>query len=380
LPGGAKLAPRRYTIGEYSPDLTAEQARDKAIRLRGQIREGIDPAAEKRAAAAELIAAKEAKPPKAVGDVLDDFEKRHVKGLRSKKEVERVFRVYIRPTIGEKPIAELRRSHIVEMLDKIEDENGPVMADRALAHLRKALTWHAARDDEFNSPIVRGMARTRPKERARKRSLADDEIRDVWGALDKLDGPFPAIVRTLLLTAQRRDEVARMQESELQEDWIIPPERYKTDLTHAVPLTKEARAIIDDARKLPKGTKRRGPFVFSTTEGEKPFQAFSDWKAKLDEKVAAIRKKEGRDPMPPWVLHDLRRTGRSLMSRAGVNGDVAELVLGHVIPGVRGTYDRWTYLAEKRDALEKLAALIGRILEPPAGNVVQLHQERESAA
>ena len=81
-------------------------------------------------------------------------------------------------------------------------------------------------------------------------------------------------------------------------------------------------------------------------------------------------------PIPRWTLHDLRRTARSLMSRAGAPSDVAERVLGHVIPGVRGVYDRHSYALEKRDALEKLAGLIGLILNPPAGNVVKLERAK----
>ena len=82
-----------------------------------------------------------------------------------------------------------------------------------------------------------------------------------------------------------------------------------------------------------------------------------------------LRAANARKPMPPWVLHDLRRTARSLMSRAGVGPDIAERVLGHVIPGVRGVYDRHEYLDEKRDALERLARLVARILNPQIGNV-----------
>jgi integrase len=265
------------------------------------------------------------------------------------------------------------------MLDEIEDEHGPVMADRTLAHLRKALTWYAARDDEFNSPIVRGMARTKPKERARQRVLTDDEIRDLWAALDTIAGPFPAIVRTLLLTAQRREEVAQMQLPELEDDlWTIPEERYKTGLVHAVPLSTAARAVIDKARAISKPTKAR-PFVFSTTAGKRSFAGFSKARRDLDAAITNIRTEAGRDPMPHWTLHDLRRTARTLMTRAGVHPDIAERVLGHVIPGVRGVYDRWEYIDEKRDALTKLAALVERILNPPTGNVVPMRAAAEDA-
>jgi len=101
--------------------------------------------------------------------VLDDFLARYVRkqGLRSADEIERTFRVYVRPRLGDKPIYELQRRDVVELLDAIEDNHGPVMADRALAYLRKAFNWQATRDDDFNPPFVKGMARTKARERAR---------------------------------------------------------------------------------------------------------------------------------------------------------------------------------------------------------------------
>lgn len=245
------------------------------------------------------------------------------------------------------------------------------MADRVLAHVRKAFNWQAARDDEFKSPIVRGMARTKPKERARKRTLTDEEIRDVWKALESADVPacYPRYVKSLLVLATRRNESSEMNSAEIDGDlWTIPGERYKTKLDHVVPLTDQAKALIG---AKPEGFKGNSWFVFSTTEGKRPFSGFSKAKKDLDIAVAKIRKAEKREAMPRWTLHDLRRTARSLMSRAKVPADHAERVLGHVIGGVRETYDRYEYLDEKRDALEKLAGLIELILKPPADNVVQ---------
>jgi integrase len=218
------------------------------------------------------------------------------------------------------------------------------------------------------------MARTRPAERARKRFLSDEELRDVWRALDTANVPgcYPAYVRALLLSAQRRDEVARMSWPEIEGDaWIIPAERYKTGNENVVPVTDAVFKLV--------GKPQKTGFVFSTTGGELPFSGFSKAKRALDKTVATLRKKEKRKPMPHWTLHDLRRTARSLISRAGVAADVAERVLGHKIAGVRGVYDRHEYLAEKRDALERLAALVDRILNPSAGNVVPLARVTERA-
>lgn len=375
---------RRYTIGDWQGTGGAWSviaAVDEALKLRKQVDKGNDPQQAKDDSRATSPASKR------VSDLLDDWLARYVNAkdhpLRTAHDIERALERLVKPAIGKLGIYELRRSHVVEMLDTIEDENGPVMADRTLAYVRKAFTWYAARDDQFNLPIVRGMARTKPKERARQRILADDEIRDVWAALDQVEKPscYARFVRSLLLTAQRRNEVAKMQWPEIDgETWIIPAERYKTKIENVVPLSKSASDVIGTKPEPRKGRDGRplkqGPYVFSTTDGHEPFGGYSKAKRDLDAKVAEIRKKGGRGPIAPWVLHDLRRTGRSLMSRAGVPSDIAERVLGHVIPGVRGTYDRHAYFDEKRDALEKLAAMLDRILHPPAGNVASFDEER----
>jgi integrase len=102
--------------------------------------------------------------------------------------------------------------------------------------------------------------------------------------------------------------------------------------------------------------------VFSTTDGDEAFSGFSKAKRALDKRIAELREADGCEPMPHWVFHDLRRTARSLMSRAGVDSEIGERVLGHAIPGVRGVYDRYEYLDEKRDALERLAKLVAAIV------------------
>lgn len=292
-----------------------------------------------------------------VNSVLDLFIARHVeKNLRSAKTVKRSLDVYVRPRIGSISIYNLKRRDIVGMLDAIEDADKAPTADRVLAYVRKAFNWYATRDDEFLPPIVRGMARTKPADRARTRALTDDEIQSLWQALDspKIPQAFSNIVRVLLLTAQRRDEIGMMRAEELEgETLIIPAERYKTGTPNAVPLTDEARGWIGH---------RKVGFVFSTTDGKKAFNGYSKAKRQLEAIIADQRKAAGLKGVPAWRLHDLRRTARSLMSRAGVSSDVAEMVLGHKLSGVRGVYDRHSYAAEKREALQKLAALVGRIV------------------
>lgn len=345
--------------GEITPD----QARKKALKTAAQVREGDKPVSASQAAAKRRQASAHT-----LDAMLDNFLARHVRPtLRSAHEIERAFRVYVRPRLGRKSIHDLRRSDIVELLDTVEDNNGPVMADRVLAHLRKAFNWHATRDDQFSPPMVRGMARTKASERARSRVLDDQEIRDLWTALDMLgdDVPacFPAFVRTLLLTGQRRENTATMRSTELSDEgWLIPAEKFKTKREHLVPLTDNVLSLI--------GPQQKTGFVFSSDGGKRPFSGFSKAKRALDAKIAEIRKASKRPAMPHWTYHDLRRTARSLMSRAGVDPDIAERVLGHVIPGVRGVYDRHAYRNEKAAALKKLAALVDRIVRADDATVI----------
>jgi integrase len=343
--------------------ITPQQARRLAKKRAGEVADGRDPVAEQKA---ERQARKGAL---TVNALLDSFVEIHVrKNLRSAPEYERVFDKYVRPRIGSKSLRDVSRSDVVAMLDRIAAQNGGVMADRTLAHLSTAFNWHAVRDDTFNSPIIKGMARTKPRERARKRSLDDQEIRDVWKALDTANVPdcYPAFVRSLFLTGARRSEVAGMSWPEIDGDiWVIPAERggkqgHKTgDRTgeKVVPLTAAVLYLLGKPRK-------RG-FVFTTTRGREPFSGFSKAKDALDAEIAKQRQAAKRPPMPHWVVHDVRRTARGCMSRAGVPSDIAERVIGHIIPGIRATYDRYDYLAEKRDALDKLSKLVADILNVP---------------
>jgi integrase len=308
-----------------------------------------------------------------VSGLLDKFVERYAKKeakLRTADQIEATFDRLVKPKIGKLGIYAVRRSDVVKMLDEI----GPVMADRTLALIRKSFNWWATRDDDFQPPIVKGMARTKPKERAARRTLADDEIRDLWAALAIVDAPdcYAPFVKTLLLTATRRNEAADMHTSELDGDvWLIPGERYKTKLDHVVPLSALAREVIGEVPK-------KARFIFSTTNGAKAFSGFSKNKTELDKTIADIRVKDGRAPMENFCLHDLRRTARSLMSRAKVPTDHAERALGHVMGGVRETYDRHEYLDEKRNAFEALASLVSRILNPTA-NVEELASRRGQA-
>ena len=318
-----------------------------------------------------------------VSGLLDTYIARYLKAgkLRSAGMIEAQLERLVKPRIGKIGIYELKRSHISRMLDEIDDENGPRMADLVLAYVRKAFNWYEVNghDDDFTSPIVRGMARLKPSDRERERVLSDEEIRDVWAALDAITEPacFPAYVKTLLLTATRRSEGSDLSTAEIDgEIWTIPAARYKTKLDHVIPLSTLARGLIASA--APAKPSKNAHFVFSTTGGTKSFRGFSKTKRELDKAIAYIRASDERPPMEAWTLHDLRRTARTLLARAGVRDDIAERCLGHVIKGVEKIYNRYAYLDEKRAAFEALAALVSRILNPVA-NVRELAPRAPSA-
>jgi integrase len=289
--------------------------------------------------------------------IAEAYFAREGKNLRSVADRRSALERLVYPRLGPQPISTIKRSDIVRLLDKIEDENGPVMADRTLAYVRKVMNWHASRSDEFLSPIVRGMARG--KEQARGRVLNDDELRAVWQTAEATPGPFGVFVKFLLLTAARRSEAAKMTWGELANgDWTLPAARNKVKVDLIRPLSAAAQAEL---AKLPR-IGARG-YVF-TLDGIHPIGGFSRFKSRFDATCGVTG----------WTLHDLRRTASTLMNRAEVRPDYVERCLGHIIRGVAGVYNKHEYQREKLQAFETLAALIERIVNPQ-DNVVALREK-----
>jgi integrase len=325
---------RRLSLGVHGR-ITPDQARAIAEKRLDDIAQDRDPATERQRQRATTVNA-----------VLDNYIARVLGSKRSKPAQVSAFDRLVRPEIGTRSIYDLRRADIARLMDRIEDSSGPVAADRTLAYLRAAFHWQQSRDDDFLSPIIRGMERTSIKELARDRVLTDDEIRAIWQATDR--GTFGTLVRFLLLTAARRDEARLMTWDEIDgTTWTLPPARNKTKVELVRPLSKSVLAII---KSLPS----RNAYVFGG-RGDVAINGKDRSKKRLDLDSGVTG----------WRLHDLRRTARSLMSRAGVPSDHAELCLGHVLTGVRGTYDRHAYQAEKAAAFEKLADLVAEIVHTP---------------
>jgi integrase len=346
--------PQKLTLGPVLIGLAA--ARVEASKAIYELAQGRDPAAAKRATKdAQKLAALALKD--TFHSVAERFLKLEGPKLRSAVMHQKTLERLVYKALGPRPIGEIKRSEIVKLLDAIEEDRGPVAAHSALAIIRRIMSWYAARSDDFRSPIVRGMGRVNIKARSRSRVLSDDEIRKVWKAAEETEGPFGYIVRLLLLTGARRTEVTRMRWAELSgSDWLLPPERNKVKVPLLRPLSVAALEVI---AKVPKTS---DTFVFSI-DGVHPLGGYARPKEKLD----------AESGVTGWRLHDLRRTARSLMSRAGVHAEDAEACLGHALPGIEHTYNQHDFYLEKKRAYEALAQQIERILvNPPEGKVIQM--------
>jgi integrase len=346
--------PRKLTL---PPGITLAAARKLAADAMYEVSQGRDPADERRA---EVEKAERARAD-TLRSVVEEYLAREGKRLRTIDQRERIFEKLVFSFLGSgRQIGSIKRKDIIRLLDHIEDKHGARTADYALACLSRLFNWHAIRDDEFTSPIVRGMRRQNTKQHARTRVLFDDEIRRVWAAASA-EGPFPAYIKFLLLTSARRSEAAAMTWAELDGgDWILPAARNKTGVNLVRPLSKAVQAILAERPRI-----AGCPYVFGN-DGRSALGGFSRQKQRFDAACGVT----------DWTIHDLRRTARSLMSRAGVSPDHAERCLGHVIGGVRETYDRHAYHTEKQRAFEALAAQIEQIVNPPQGDVVPLRGRR----
>jgi integrase len=301
--------------------------------------------------------------PDSVEAVAEGWLKRHVqkRGLRTSREIERVLKKYILPHLGSRSFVELKRRDIAQLLDYIEDRFGAHTADAALAHLRSMATWLQGRDDGYTPPFTKGMRRVPKQARARSRTLNDAELRAVWHAAGDA-GAFGSLVRLLLLSGQRLAKVVTMKWGDIAPDgtWTIRTAPREKGNPGSLVLPESALAIMRAQPHI-----AGNPHIFAGNgAGRKVFS--QSYKVGLDRASG----------VSGWKLHDLRRSARSLMSRAGVRPDIAERVLGHAVGNIQATYDRHSYDSEVADALRRLAALIERIVNPPEGDnvVVVLHE------
>lgn len=374
--GGREAQKKRATIGRHGSPWTPATAREEAQRLALMAGKGIDPAdhdRERRRQAVDL----------AFSAYVTAFTNDELKA--SWKDWQGPSRLLEReavPVLKTKPLPQIKRSDVAAVLDRMADR--PALARVAHATLRKLFKWAESRGDIERSPME-GM-KAPAGVAARARVLTDDELRLVWHAAAGIGYPFGPMFRLLVVTGQRREEVAGLTWQELDRTnlcWNLPSQRSKNKIASVTPLNALATAELDalailldpPADGAAVAWPRKG-LVFTTT-GQTSSSGFSKAKSRLDAAIkdaqakAAAKAGEKPEDLPEWRLHDLRRTVATGLQRLGVRFEVTEAVLNHVSGakgGVAGVYQRHDWADEKRAALTAWAdRLIAMVYPPPEG-------------
>ena len=344
---------KRATLGRY-PDLSLAQARKQAGETAEMMHRGDNPTEEKRKArraASQPIR-------DTVEAVAAEWLKRDQAGNRSKDEVKRIFERDVLPLWGGRSIKDIDRREVIELVDGIVDRGAPTMARRVHAHLHRMFRWAVGRGVIEANPMA-----DLPKpggEKPRDRVLSDTEVVEVWRATDALGYPFGPLIRLLVLTGARRDEVGSLTWSEIEfnADVIrLEGVRTKNGVPHVIPLSPTSLEVIKAIPKVEPG--EGAPRYVFTTTGRSAVSGWSRAKRQLDDLVDKGRRggdcTEGAvQALEPWRLHDLRRTAATGLQRLGFRLEVIESVLGHVSgsrAGIVGVYQRHDFVDEKRAAL-----------------------------
>jgi integrase len=339
--GGSK---RRIPLG--APTLAL--ARSAAAKIMGDVAQGLDPAADRKAAAEEARR-KAAREELTLAALLDQWSALRLADKRESYAAEALRAIKVAfPKQLPLPAADLDRATVVRVLDNLTKAGKPAMAARTAAYARACYQWAIRRGSIEGNPFAALPINPAVK---RERVLTDAELVAIWQGTAK-PGSFNSIVRLLMLTAQRRDEVADMAWSELSDDlstWTIPASRAKNGQDSIVPLAPQVQAILEAATRY-----KGNPLVFPGERG-----AFSGWsksKERLD-----------RDSgVKDWRLHDLRRTAATGLQMLGVRLEVTESVLNHIAgsrAGIVGVYQKHTYADEKRTALAAWGTHVEAIVE-----------------
>ncbi len=351
---------RRIPLGSCSA-ISLARARAAAQAIMGDVAKGIDPASMRKIAASEARA-KAAHDAMTLAALLLDWQALHLVSRRPGYATEAIralryaFRRYL-----DLPAADLGRAIVVKTLDAMARKGSAVMAGQTASYGKAAYSWVVKRGSLASNPFLN--LPTTPTIK-RERVLSDDELAAIWRAADG-PGPFNSIVRMLILTGQRREEVGGLAWAELSDDlatWTIPPERAKNGVANLVPLPGLARDLL-------RGIPQFGDMAFPGLRG-----AFSGWsKAK-----AALDAKSG---VTGWRLHDARRTVATGLQRLGVRLEVTERILNHVSGtrgGIAGVYQRHDFATESRAALEAWGAHVAAIVEERSheGKIVTLLGKR----
>jgi integrase len=357
--GGRRGRNRRMTIGQYG-EFTIDEARRRAQRLKAEIVDGVDVLQKRDDARARMA-----------GERFEAVVARYLdlKGDDSRygREVRRLLTSDDLAPIAKRPLETITTPELIAIIDRVS-QRSPSIARTLFAALRPFFAWCVPRGLIAASPL----ADVRPPApvRARDRLLDDAEVRAFWLATGRLDFPFAQMFRLLLLTGQRRAEVAGMRWSEIDPvaaTWTLAGVRTKNGRPHIVDLAPQALAILT---AVPIGD---SDLVFSTT-GHSPPSGFSKAKRRLD---ASMRDALGGE-IEAWRTHDLRRTAASGMAAMGVGPHVVERVLNHMSGaqgGLVGVYQRHEYRVERRQALLDWAGRIDELVvgserSGPVSNVI----------
>ena len=358
-PGGRAAPKRKMILGRYSEGFTLDMARTKAREAMGEIAKGIDPTLTKREQREGL--SKSDSVAAAVARYVEKYAKPNQKSWR---ETERILLKDVVPHLGDKRISATTKGDVVRMLDKLE-QTGPVRARHALAWTRGLFSWLKQRGEMEANPCE-GLSLPPPT--ARERVLSDGEIVAVLRGAAKVGWPWGSFARVLLLTGQRRGEIAGLRWDEVSEgNLCLPAERTKNGRAHTIPLPTAVADLLAAAPRY-----ADSPFVF-TTIGTAPISGFSKGKVVLDKAVTDLK----GAPLENWTWHDLRRTAASGMAGLGIAPHTIERLLHHEMSGlsrVATVYNRHSYLPEMAAALALWQAELARLengAELP-GNVVPI--------
>jgi integrase len=354
---------QRLTLGRY-PGLGLATARDLASKALSDVACGIDPKAIRQQ---QRMADKPTAFPVLLSEFVETHCKRHNKASTA-RETERILRNDFENVWRKREVKDLTKADVLRVLDKQVADGSPSAANHAYAAVRKFFNWCVQRGHIQASPCTGLTLPTKATKRARV--LTDAELIKVWNAAAAIGYPAGPIVQLLILTAQRRGEVAGMRWCDIDlkaKTWTMPAELTKANRAHAVPLTPFAQSILMTLPKL-------GPLVFPARTGDGCYGGFGQVKYKFDERVGVT----------DWTFHDLRRTAATDMAGLGVHPHVVERVLNHAsgtFGGVAGVYNRFQYLEEMRLALETWEKRLRHLLEQAGtGDQQPSNQERVAEA
>jgi integrase len=328
----------RFTIGTY-PAIPLVKARAEARTALARVQCGGDPASERRVE----------RDADSFGQLAEAYLERYAKkNKRSWKTDEEVLNRDVLPKWKHRRAKDISRRDVRELVRDIVDRGAPIMANRSFEILRRLFNWGISEDYLVTSPCA-GLAKP-ARENRRDRVLTEDEIRAVWEAIEAEDLSIGAIMKLRLVTAQRGGEVASMARAEVDKRtawWTIPAEKAKNGLSHRVPLSGMARSILEQAE---------------AKAGVSPWMFPSRRKGRhLEQLVQAAHRIRDRSKVD-FTPHDLRRTAASYMTGMGISRITVGKILNHVEKGVTATYDRHSYDAEKRQALEAWAVRLEAIV------------------